>query len=226
MAGGFSGAGVLTIYDPATQYTTDRDILYPGQREARPHARVSFVSRCRYTRQQASSRLDQFAVATPYWPKPNGSGSLSGSGLVQNNYTYTAQSCPFIRYFGRLDYQIKSNNRLSMSINDGDNPGQGFGAGICPINCQSQDVSKVNSQISDVWSFGPRVTNEVRMGYTNQLNFFSPLTAGLGYPAKIGLKFAKADTFPTFNFQSVLWQHVIASINAVYKEQPLIPPML
>jgi hypothetical protein len=230
MAGDFSGPGFQTIYDPATQYTQPTGTYtYPGQTTATTCPcviRQSFADEYHNGNKIPTSRLDPVAVATQaYWPKPNGSGSLNSNGLVQNNYTYTApQSSPFIRYFGRLDYQIRSNNRLSMSINEGDNPGQGFGAGICPINCQSQDVSKVNSQISDVWSFGPRVTNEVRMGYTNQLNFFSPLSAGLGYPAKIGLKFAKADTFPTFNFASGTYSGILSpQSNAVYKEHAFNP---
>ncbi len=228
MAGDFTG--FQTIYDPATQTTQQTGTyLYPGQTvptQCPCVIRQSFADEYHNGNKIPTSRLDPVAVATQaYWPKPNGSGSLSSNGLVQNNYTYTApQSSPFIRYFGRLDYQIKSNNRLSMSINDGDNPGQGFGAGICPINCQSQDVSKVNSQISDVWSFGPRITNEARMGYTNQLNFFSPLTAGLGYPAKIGLKFAKADTFPTFNYASGTYSGILSpQSNAVYKEHAFNP---
>ena len=228
MAGDFTG--LQTIYDPATQFTQQTGTYtYPGQTLPTTCPcviRQSFAAEYGNGNKIPASRLDPVAVATQaYWPKPNGSGSLNSSGLVQNNYTYTApQSSPFIRYFGRLDYQIRSNNRLTMSISDGDNPGQGFGAGICPINCQSQDVSKVNSQISDVWSFGPRITNEVRMGYTNQLNFFSPLTAGLGYPAKIGLKFAKADTFPTFNFASGTYSGILSpQSNAVYKEHAFNP---
>jgi hypothetical protein len=228
LAGDFTG--FQTIYDPATQTTQQTGTyLYPGQTvptQCPCVIRQSFADEYHNGNKIPTSRLDPVAVATQaYWPKPNTSGALSSSGLVQNNYTYTPpQSSPFIRYFGRLDYQIRSNNRLSMSINDGDNPGQGFGAGICPINCQSQDVSKVNSQISDVWSFGPRVTNEIRMGYTNQLNFFSPLTAGLGYPSKIGLKFAKADTFPTFNFASGTYSGILSpQSNAVYKEHAYNP---
>jgi hypothetical protein len=228
LAGDFTG--FPTIYDPATQTTQQTGTyLYPGQTTATQCPcviRQSFADEYHNGNKIPTSRLDPVAVATQgYWAKPNTSGTLNSNGLVQNNYTYTApQSSPFIRYFGRLDYQIKSNNRLSMSINDGDNPGQGFGAGICPINCQSQDVSKVNSQISDVWSISSRITNEIRMGYTNQLNFFSPLTAGLGYPAKIGLKFAKADTFPTFNFASGTYSNMLSpQTNAVYKEHAFNP---
>jgi Carboxypeptidase regulatory-like domain len=227
LAGDFSGFTNL-IYDPATQTTQQTGTyLYPGQTTPTKCPcviRQSFADEYHNGNRIPTSRLDPVAVATQaYWPKPNSSGTLNSSGLVTNNYTYTAPSSqPFIRYFGRLDYQIRSNNRLTTSINDGDNPGQGFGAGICPINCQSQDVSKVNAQISDVWSISSRVTNEVRMGYTNQFNFFSPLTLGLGYPGKIGLKFAKADTFPTFNINT--YSGILSpQTNAVYKEHVYNP---
>jgi hypothetical protein len=227
LAGDFSGFTNL-IYDPATQTTQQTGTyLYPGQTTPTKCPcviRQSFADEYHNGNRIPTSRLDPVAVATQaYWPKPNSSGTLDSSGLVTNNYTYTAPSSqPFIRYFGRLDYQIRSNNRLTTSINDGDNPGQGFGAGICPINCQSQDVSKVNAQISDVWSISSRVTNEVRMGYTNQFNFFSPLTLGLGYPGKIGLKFAKADTFPTFNINT--YSGILSpQTNAVYKEHVYNP---
>ena len=227
LAGDFSGFTNL-IYDPATQTTQQTGTyLYPGQTTPTKCPcviRQSFADEYHNGNRIPTSRLDPVAVATQaYWPKPNSLGTLNSSGLVTNNYTYTAPSSqPFIRYFGRLDYQIRSNNRLTTSINDGDNPGQGFGAGICPINCQSQDVSKVNAQISDVWSISSRVTNEVRMGYTNQFNFFSPLTLGLGYPGKIGLKFAKADTFPTFNINT--YSGILSpQTNAVYKEHVYNP---
>ena len=228
LAGDFTG--FQTIYDPATQTTQQTGTyLYPGQTTPTTCPcviRTSFADEYHNGNKIPANRLDPVATATQaYWPKPNTSGVLNSSGLVQNNYTYTApQSSPFIRYFGRLDYQVKPNNHIVISESEGDNPGQGFGAGICPINCQSQDVSKQNAQISDVWSINARWTNEARMGYTNQLNFFSPLTAGLGYPAKIGLKFAKADTFPTFNFASGTYSGILSpQSNAVYKEHVYNP---
>ena len=50
------------------------------------------------------------------------------------------------------------------------------------------------------------------------------MTAGLGYPGKIGLKFAKADTFPTFNFASGTYSGILSpQSNAVYKEHVYNP---
>jgi Carboxypeptidase regulatory-like domain len=227
LAGDFSGFTNL-IYDPATQTTQQTGTyLYPGQ--ATPTTcpcviRQSFADEYHNGNRIPTSRLDPVAVATQaFWPKANSSGVLSSSGLATKNYTFTApQSSPFIRYFGRLDYQVRSNNRITISESEGDNPGQSNVAGICPIDCQSQDVSKQNAQISDVWSISPRITNEVRLGYTNQLNFFSPLTAGLGYPGKLGLKFAKADTFPTISIST--YDTVLQpQSNAVYKEHAFNP---
>jgi hypothetical protein len=227
LAGDFSGFS-NPIYDPATQTTQQTGThLYPGQTTATQCPcviRQSFADEYHNGNRIPTSRLDPVAVAAQqFWPKPNSSPAPNSSGLVTKNYTYTAPSLtPFIRYFGRLDYQVKSNNRITISESEGDNPAQGFGAGICPIDCQSQDVSKQNAQISDVWTISPRITNEVRLGYTNQLNFFSPLTAGQGYPAKIGLKFAKADTFPTLTintYDTVLQPQT----NAVYKEHAFDP---
>jgi len=227
MGGDFSGFTNL-IYDPATQTTQQTGThLYPGQTTPTTCPcviRTSFADEYHNGNRIPQSRLDPVAVAAQqYWPKPNSSPAPDSSGLVAKNYTYTApQSSPFIRYFGRLDYDIRPNNHIVISESEGDNPGQGFGAGICPIDCQSQDVSKQNAQISDVWSITPRVTNEVRLGYTNQLNFFSPLSAGKGYPAKLGLQFAKADTFPTININT--YDTVLQpQSNAVYKEHAFNP---
>jgi hypothetical protein len=229
LAGDFSGFTNL-IYDPATQTTQQTGTyLYPGQTTPTTCPcviRQSFADEYHNGNKIPASRLDPVAVATQaFWPKPNTAGVLASSGLVTKNYTFTApQSSPFTKFFGRLDYQINPNNHIVISESEGDNPGQSNVAGICPIDCQSQDVSKQNAQISDVWSISPRWTNEVRLGYTNQLNFFSPLSAGQGYPGKIGLKFAKADTFPTINFASGTYDNVLQpQSNAVYKEHAFSP---
>jgi hypothetical protein len=81
-----------------------------------------------------------------------------------------------------------------------------------------------------VWSISPHLTNEIRLGYTNQLNFFVPYTLGKGYPAKLGWQFAKADNFPliqitNFNNSSLPNDSTVLSseINAVYKEHAYDP---
>lgn len=213
MGGDFTGQAV--IYDPTTQTVDASGNVhrvafqdeYPGNGNKVP-----------------TNMIDPVAAAIQkYYPASNAPGSLNSALLLQNNYVYTSPSSnPFIKYFGRLDYQVNPSNRITITESEGDNPGESFGAGICPIGCQSNDVSKNNAQISDVWTISPRITNELRLGYTNQLNFFVPGTLGQGYPAKLGWQFAKADNFPTININT--YSTILDSAsNAVYKEHAYDP---
>jgi hypothetical protein len=210
--------GFPTIYDPQTT-TIVGGVVH----------RTSFADEYHNGNKIPTSRIDPVAGAIQkFFPAPNAPGQ-NVNGVITNNYVYTSPSAnPFTRYFGRLDYQVTSNNRITITESEGDNPGQGFGAGICPIGCQSNDVSKNNAQVSDVWTISPRMTNEVRLGYTNQLNFFQPLTLGLGYPAKLGWKFAQSDNFPDIQIngynQGCNGSTVLCSqSNAVYKEHVYNP---
>jgi hypothetical protein len=122
-------------------------------------------------------------------------------GVVQNNYAYITPSIdPFTKYFGRLDYDIFHNNRLTVSETESDNPVVFFGNGpqLCPINCMTQDVSRNNAQVSDVWNYSSTLTNEARMGFTDQLNFFQPETINKGYPAMLGYQLAEVNLLPNF----------------------------
>src|SRR5882757_8320978 len=238
-AGVLSGdfTGQPTIYDPTKTTTQQTNThLYPGQDPTHPSTcpcviRQSFADEYGNGNKIPASRIDPVAAAIQkYFPAPNAPATIS-NGQAVSNYTYTSPSSnPFIRYFGRLDYDVRSNNRITITENEGDNPGQSFGAGLCPINCQTGDVSKNNAQITDVWSISPRLTNEFRMGYTNQLNFFVPLTINQGYPSKLGWQFAKADNFPSLNIAGYNnganpnGNTVLSSqTNAVYKEHAFDP---
>ncbi|HXP11301.1 MAG TPA: carboxypeptidase-like regulatory domain-containing protein [Acidobacteriaceae bacterium] len=222
-------AGLPTIYDPAstTVFQQTGTYTYPG--ESKPTA-CPCISRTAFPNNQIpTDRFDPVAKSIQaYFPKPNTTGTIS-NGQVQNNYTYTAPNTnPFTKFFGRLDYNLTANNKLNGSVTEGNNPGKTFGPGLCPIGCQSGDVSRVNSQVTDVWSINSHVTNEVRMGYTNQLNFFVPYTLDKGYPAKLGWQFAKSDNFPNINITNFdngpNGNTVLSSqINAVYKEHAFDP---
>jgi hypothetical protein len=234
LSGDFTG--YPTLYDPATNHIqATGTYLYPGQSKASTCPcviRTSFAAEYGNGNKIPASRIDSVAKNIQgYFPASNTAGNLGGNGQITGNYTYTSPaSNPFTKYFGRLDYNISANNRLTMSVTDGDNPGESFGAGICPINCQSNDVSRVNSQITDVWTISPRITNELRLGYTNQLNFFVPGTLNQGYPGKLGWQFAKADNFPSINIANYNNSNnpngdtvVTSNINAVYKEHAFDP---
>ena len=198
LAGNF--AGLPTIYDPATTTVIQQTgtYTYPG---ASSPTTCPCISRTAFPGNVIpADRFDPVSKATQaYFPAPNTAGTVS-NGQAHNNYTYTSPNTnPFTKFFGRLDYNVTPTNKINGSVTEGNNPGKNFGWGDCPIGCQSGDVSRINSQVTDVWSISSHVTNEARLGYTNQLNFFVPYTLDKGYPAKLGWQFAKADNFPNIN---------------------------
>jgi Carboxypeptidase regulatory-like domain len=183
-AGDFTG--MPTIYDPATP-------IVGG-------SRTSFTSE---TGKNAipASRFDSVANALQaYYPAPNTPGQIPNAafpGLVINNYNYSSPNLnPFLKYFGRIDYNMSEKNRLNFSITQRDNPGTNTNFQVCPIDCFSGDVDSYNTQVSDVYTFSPNIVNEFRFGYTKQGNWFNPSTLGKGYPQKLGLQYSKADVFP------------------------------
>jgi Carboxypeptidase regulatory-like domain/TonB dependent receptor len=224
-------AGLPTIYDPAstTVFQQTGTYTYPG---ASTPTTCPCISRTPFPNNVIpTDRFDAVAAnLQKYWPAPNTAGTIS-NGQVVNNYTYTPPNInPFTKFFGRLDYNLTPTNKLNGTVTEGNNPGKSFGWGACPLDCQSGDVSRINSQVTDVWSISSRVTNEARLGYTNQLNFFVPYTLNQGYPAKLGWQFAKADNFPIINinnFNNSSFNPVstllTSNINAVYKEHAFAP---
>ena len=127
------------------------------------------------------------------YPLPNnttGQYSVSSTGVVSNNYYYNIRGGqPFVKYFGRFDYDINPHNRLTASVTKRDNPAIYTNALPCPINCYVGDVDSYNAQITDVWNISSHTINEVRLGYTNQLNFFAPQSLGSGVGGTLGIPF-------------------------------------
>jgi hypothetical protein len=219
--------GLPTIYDPATttltQATGSRTLPGGTVQQCPCYDRLSFAQEYGNGNKIPVSRIDPVAKAIQaYYPKANSPGTVASNGIVQNNYFYNVpNSQPFQKFFGRADWDITGNNRLTVSETASDNPGYSNGQGICPVNCQSQDVSRHNAQITNVWTISPTFINELRMGYTNQMNFFVPASLGEGFPAKLGWQFAKADVFPNVNVTG--FYGLASSTNAVYKEHVYDP---
>jgi len=132
-----------------------------------------------------------------YYPPPN----FGAPGATKSNYSITqANSNPNLRYFGRIDYDLSSKNRVTFSITQKDNPGKNTNDLPCPLNCFSGDIDGYNVQLSDTWTLSPTIVNEFRMGYTKQGNWFVPNTIGFDSQAKLGLQYAKANIFPGIHF--------------------------
>ncbi len=226
LAGDFTAPGLADIYDPATTtlaQATGTLALPDGTLQTCPcYRRIKFADEYGNGNRIPASRIDPVAKAIQaYYPAANTTGTVA-AGIVTNNFAAnTPNLVPFTKFFGRLDWDIKSNNRLTLSEIESDNPAYSYGQGFCPINCQSQDVSRNNAQITDVWTITPHVVNELRLGYTNQLNFFVPASLNQGFPAKLGWQFAKVDIFPIVNVNS--YYGLTSAINAVYKEHVYDP---
>lgn len=226
MSGDFTGE--LPIYDPTTQV-----IAYDPQGNPYP-IRQSFQSE--YGSNGIPSNLiDPVAAAfQKFYPTTSNhiaggkfvAGSVGPDGELQNNfYSTVPQSTPYRKYFGRLDYDITPDNRLTLSDTQSDTPViYPSSVTACPIGCQAGDVDNNNAQITDVWNISAKTINEARMGYTWQGNFFNDLALGKGYAAQLGWQFAKADDFPAIQFyRTYPYAWIEPSSNAVYKEHVFDP---
>jgi hypothetical protein len=151
------------------------------------------------------------------FPQPNLPGYV-------NNYqgALTNQS-PFLKFFGRLDYNLSDKNRLTFSITQRDNPAF-YPSLYCPWDCQSGDVDSYNAQVSDVWTVSSTIINEFRFGFTRQGNWFTPQTLGQGVPQALGIQYAKADIAPQVNISGGdCCQGIGPSTNAIYVQNSFDP---
>lgn len=223
--GDFTAAGLPTLYDPTHQtLVTTGSCVYSGPQYPKGSLtlpapcvqRPSFISEYG-SNAIPSSMINPTAQAIQkYFPTSNTNGTIK-SGYATNNYVYNTPSTnPFTKFFGRLDYDITSSNRLTVSETESDNPATYLNEGLCPVNCQHGDVSRDNAQISDVWTFSSHLINEARLGFTDQLNFFTPYSIGGGWNSKLGMPMLTADIFPDVKISN--FYELQPSSNSVYKE--------
>ncbi len=239
MSGDFTGQ--WPIYDPTTQ-----TIAHDSQGNPYP-VRKSFLSE--YGKNAIpSSMFDSVAAKyQQFFPTPEGStctsstsiqahciiaggkfipGSLGSEGEIQNNfYSTLPASYPTKRYFGRLDYDITPNNRLSMSDSQDDSPDI-YPSAVTPfpIGWESGDVTDNQAQITDVWNISPTRINEARIGYTFEDSDFGDLSLNRGYAAQLGWKFGVVDDFPaieTVNQYPYAW--ITPATNAIYIQHVFDP---
>jgi hypothetical protein len=200
-AGVFSGIpNAPTIYDPNT--------LGQGADSKRlPFAGNSLPA----------SRLDPLALSfQTLYPTPNRSG-------YTNNWVGTLPSpSPFLKYFGRFDYNLSDKNRLTLSVTQRDNPGASL-TPDAPLDQTKSDIVSYNAQISDVWTVTSNTVNEFRLGFTRQANNFAPATLGLGLPAKLGWNYNVADIAPSIAITGTCCKTVAPGTNAIYNENSLDP---
>ena len=182
-AGDFSGTGLPVIYNPATATGTTSNGSF---------SRTAFAG-------NKLTGIDPVAQAVlKDWPEPN-RPCPGGVSFCTNNYFFIQSAPnPNLRYFGRIDYNFSSSNRVTFSISQKNNNGFNKNALPCPINCYSGDIDGYQAQVTDTWTISPNMVNEIRMGYTKQGNWFVPSTNGFD-PTSIGLQYGKFNQFPNFN---------------------------
>ncbi len=153
-------------------------------------------------------------------------GSIGSEGETTNNFYSTAPaSYPTKRYFGRLDYDITPNNRLSMSDSQDDSPNI-YPSSVTPgpIGWESGDVTDNQAQITDTWSISPHLTNEARIGYTYEDSDFGDLSLNKGFAAKLGWQFGVADDLPAIQFVNQYpYAWVEPATNAIYIQHVFDP---
>ena len=236
LAGDFTGQP--TIYDPLTQVVT------AGGTITQPDGTVQMcpcVTRKSFAEEYGngnkipanlfdpvSPRMCRHSTHLP--PTPSQVGILLRAHLLrtaiqQNNYYFNLPSpSPATKYFGRLDYDVSPDNRLTISDTQRDNAGSSPYIYACPVGCQTFDIDSNNAQISDVWNICATTINEARFGYTDQLNFYAAPTIGDDYPEKLGLKFSKANIFPAINiYGNNCCDGPGPATNATYKEMAFDP---
>ena len=204
LAGMFTGTNMQTIYDPTTQV-----IAHDAAGNAYP-VRQSFAS------EYGSNAIPQTlfdSVANKFkalYPTPTNhiadghfqAGTVDGEGINRGNfYASVPLSSPDRRYFGRIDYDVNSKNRITGSVTQGDIPAVSPNEVTpAPVGYGNSDVSRLNLQVTDVATINPHFINEARFGFTYQGNFFGDETFGANYPQQLGFQYAKANEIPGIQF--------------------------
>ena len=189
LSGDFTGQP--TIYDPTTQTVDANGVVH----------RQSFASEYGNGNKIPMNLLDPVALkAQAYYPQPNVANPTITDGITTNNYYYNLPAnSPSWSFFWRADYDITPTNRLTATEYYAHYSSPQLGIGACPMDCTNTSGGGITGQLSDVWTFSPDKTNEFRLGISTQNNLYVTQTLGGGYPAKLGMQFAKADQFPEFN---------------------------
>jgi len=113
-----------------------------------------------------------------YWP----------NGITINNFDV---------YNGKVDYDLRSNNRFEVSgmLTKNHNPQLNYFP-FYPIRQNNQDLIQYTGQISDFWTATPNVVNEFRVAVNRFDGTFYSTDYRQGYAQKIGLTNDLGPCFP------------------------------
>jgi hypothetical protein len=192
-SGDFSAPGLPTVYDPAS-------LVCAGgvcTRTAFPNNSVP------------QNRIDPVAAKIQaYLPTPN------LPGLFNNYYFNSASPTTTTWYNGRVDYNISSRNRLTGTIMVVPQNSYTI-APTCPMSCNADYIRETQGQITDVWTLSPGLVNEFRESAVREYGTWSSPDMGKGYPQKIGLPNAPANSFPNITVDGVVPTSIGGGLSAL-----------
>jgi hypothetical protein len=169
--GNFSDPAFPTIYDP--------DNLLPDG------SRAPFTSN-----QISTDRMDPLAVAVQqYFPAPN------LTGYVNNYHVNLKTVSPHLWILGRMDYNISSRHRLTVTFNRHDNHWNAPSA-TTPIDSFTDYDTTYFPQIAETWTISPTVVNEFRLGGIRDVTGPRDDDLGKDFPQKLGWTYAVGNKFP------------------------------
>lgn len=221
LGGNFTQASLPTLYDPTTQTVTTTGA---GCSVAAP-----CVTRKTFTSEYGSNAIptgmiDPAAKAIIAYVLTTKGYPATVNSYATNNFQILgpAGSSPETKFFGRWDTDLSSNNRLTLTETESDAPGQAP-AIFYPLQGQAQDVSRDNAAISDVWTVSPHLINEARLGFTDQLNFYTPYSSNDHYSSLLDMPSLQVDVFPSLNVNNYWSGKVGSNSHSVYKEMVFDP---
>jgi hypothetical protein len=240
MGGDFTG--LWPIYDPTTQViaTDSQGNPYPIRKSfqeeygnnAVPSGMMDSLAKAFqqfYPVSSGPTCQNNLSTIQPGCIIPGGkfiAGSLGSEGEVENNfYSTSPASYPAKRYYGRLDYDITPNNRISMSDSQDDSPAV-YPSSLTPgpLGWQSGDVTDNQAQITDVWNINPHLINEAKIGYTFEDSDFGDLSLNKGFASKLGWTYGVVDDIPGVGFWgSGPYSGIGPNTNAIYIQHVFDP---
>lgn len=104
----------------------------------------------------------------PFWPTPNSTISGSANNFIANVSSTTFDNTGLIR----VDHNFSDNDRLSVRFTD--YQGTTFTPGALPLQGGNGNVPvSRNGVLTENHTFGPKVLNEVRIGYSRNQTFIT-----------------------------------------------------
>ena len=98
-----------------------------------------------------------------YYQEPN------IAGLVANNYRYLQTgSGPSRITLGRLDYNLSEKNRINFTILVHASPASNTVNTVAPIDTQVGAGEGISAQVTDVYTFNPKIVNEAHYSFAGE----------------------------------------------------------